>query len=190
MKRVGVAVTAAMVLVICGTTGQVLAQVGMYNPPISPYIGLLRTGASPGVNWMNLVQPQMELYNAANQLQTQQYGLGQTVSGLGNAMVTTGHPVLFGSYLQYYGRGIGAGMGMGGVGTGGAVGTGGGIGMGMGGMGMGGMGMGMGGMGMGGMGMGGMGMGGMGMGGMGMGGMGMGGMGMGGMGMGGMGMPR
>jgi hypothetical protein len=155
-----------MAMVAFGTTGKALAQIGQYNPPITPYIGLLRTGASPGVNWMNLVQPQMELYNAANQLQSQQYGLGQAIAGAGNALVTTGHPVMFGSYMQWYGRGIGAGMGMGSVGTGGAVGTGGGIGMGMGGFGMGGMGMGgMGGMGMGGMG--GMGTGGMGMGGMG-----------------------
>jgi hypothetical protein len=142
-------------------------------PPISPYIGLVRSGASPGVNWANIVQPQMQLYDATNQLQGQQTAMAAG-GGTQNVPTTTGHPVYFGSYMQYYNsRGLLSSMG----------------GMGMGGMGMGGMGMG--GMGMGGMGMGGVGMGGMmGMGGMGMGGMGMPGMGgMGGMGMGGMGMP-
>ncbi len=173
MRSLRLSLTTAIAMTALGGPGWAQMPMGMMGqnaPPISPYIGLLRTGASPGVNWANIVMPQMELYNAANQLQGQQNAFAAQGT-MTNVPTTTGHPFAFGSFLQFYNsRGVlGSGM------------------MGMGGMGMGGMGMG--GMGMGGMGMGGMGMGGMGMGGMGMGGMGMGGMGMGGMGMGGMGMP-
>ena len=169
MKSLRISLAAAMALAAFGTAGRAHAQMGPYNPPISPYINILRGGASPAVNWFNIVQPQLEFNSALGMVQSQQNAMGQAISS--NALgATTGHPVMFGNYSHYYPMRRG-GMGMGG--------------MGMGGMGMGGMGMG--GMGMGGMGMGGMGMGGMGMGGMGMGGMGMGGMGMGGMGMGGMG---
>jgi hypothetical protein len=155
---------------------------GPYQPPVSPYINILRGGAPPAINYFNIVQPQLEFNAAIGQLQTQQNIQGQAIA-TGNLFgTTTGHPVMFGNYSHYYtrqgmGGGLMGGSGMGGMSMGG-----------IGGMRMGGMGMG--GTGMGGMGMGGMGMGGMGMGGMGMGGMGMGGMGMGGMGMGGMGMPR
>lgn len=173
MRSLKLSLSAAVALATLATTcrAQVPGMMGQNAPPISPYIGLLRAGASPGINWANIVMPQVELYNATNQLQGQQNVLGSAVGGMSNAPTTTGHPVLFGSFLQFYNsRGVLASGMMGGMGMGGMGGTG------------------MGGMGMGGMGMGGMGMGGMGMGGMGMGGMGMGGM-MGGMGgmMGGMG---
>jgi hypothetical protein len=143
---------------------------GPYQPPINPYINILRGGAPAAVNYFNIVQPQLQFNEAIGQLQTQQNLQGQAIA-TGSALgATTGHPVAFGNYSHYYSM---RGMGMGGMG-GGSMGT-------IGGYGMGGGGLGMGGMNMGGMGMGGMNMGGMGMGGM--------GMGMGGMGMGGMGIP-
>jgi hypothetical protein len=196
MKQVYQGLAAVVLLVVVGLGFQAHAQMGTpYGPlngPISPYININRFGASPAVNYFNIVQPQLQFNAAIDQLGVQQGALGQSMNSMANnpGGMTTGHPVMYGNYLWFYNsRGVG-GMGMGGMGGMGMGGMGMG-GMGMGGMGMGGMGMGgmgMGGMGMGGMGMGGMGMGGMGMGGMGMGGMGMGGMGMGGMGMGGMGM--
>ncbi len=183
MKQVCQGLAAVVLLVAAGLSFQVHAQFGPMQGPVSPYININRFGASPAVNYFNIVQPQLQFNAAIDQLSMQQGSLGSAMNAVTNTnMMTTGHPAMFGNYLWFYSsRGIGGMGGMGGMGMGG---------MGMGGMGMGGMGMG--GMGMGGMGMGGMGMGGMGMGGMGMGmggmGMGMGGMGMGGTGMGGMGM--
>ncbi|HTU19292.1 MAG TPA: hypothetical protein VMG10_14625 [Gemmataceae bacterium] len=166
MKSLRLSLTAAMGLMTFGMAGHVHAQMGMglYNPPVSPYLNILRGGASPAINWFNIVQPQMQFGNAIGALEAQQGVLGQAVASQNALGTATGHPVMFGNYSHYYG--MSSRLGMGGSRMGG---------------------MGMGGMGMGGMGMGGMGMGGMGMGGMGMGGMGMGGMGMGGMGMGGLG---
>ncbi|HEY7426751.1 MAG TPA: hypothetical protein VH682_21120 [Gemmataceae bacterium] len=137
---------------------------GPSQPPISPYINILRGGAPAAVNYFNIVQPQLQFNEAIGQLQGQQANLGQAITAGSTLGTTTGHPVLFGNYSHYYSRaGIGGGTsggGYGGMGTSG-------IGMGMGSMGMGGMGMGMGGMGMGTSGMG-MGTSGMGMSGMGM----------------------
>jgi len=173
MKQTWRGSVAILGLLVTGMGSQAPAQMpGPYQPPISPYINILRGGASPAINYFNIVQPQLQFNDAIGQLQTQQTSMGQAIATGSTLGTTTGHPVMFGNLSHYYSvQRMGAGMSMGGSG------------MGMGGMGssgMGGMGMG----GYGGMGMGGMGssgMGGMGMGGMG--GMGMGGMG--GMGMGG-----
>jgi hypothetical protein len=181
MKQIWRGIVAILGLLVVGAGSGAYAQMpGPYQPPINPYINILRGGAPPAINYFNIVQPQLEFNAAISQLQMQQNIQGQAIAAGNTLGTTTGHPVMFGNYSHYYTRqGMGAGL-MGGSGMGyGSTG-------GMGGMGTGGMGS----MGMGGMGMGGMGMGGMGMGGMGMGGMGMGGMGMGGMGMGGMGIPR
>jgi hypothetical protein len=153
---------AAVLVVAAGMSSGVHAQMmGPYQPPISPYININRGGASPAVNYFNIVQPQLQFNEAIGQLEQQQGALGQAVSNQAGLGAATGHPTSFGNYSHYY-RMRSGGMGGGGMGMGGMGGMGGG-------MGMGGMGGGMGGMGMGG-GMGGMGMGGMGMGGMGMGG--------------------
>jgi hypothetical protein len=142
MKSLKLFLTAAMALAVFGPTGRVHAQWGPYNPPISPYINIIRGGSSPAVNWFNIVQPQLEFNSAIGQLQSQQNALGQAITSATTA-TTTGHPVSFGNYSHYYSRGIGTSSS--GIGGGGGMGTGG---MGMGGMG--GMGMGgMGGMGMG-----------------------------------------
>jgi hypothetical protein len=189
MKRFSLLGMAALACLGFGVADRAQAQFGPYNPPISPYINIIRGGSSPAVNYFNIVQPQMEFNNAIGSLAGQQ-NAGTQGGGTGTA-VPTGHPIAFGNFspyynprgaLAYYGGGFGGG-GMGG-GMGGMGGGMGGMGGGMGGMGggMGGMGGGMGGMGGGMGGMGG-GMGGMGGG---MGGMGGGMGGMGG-GMGGMG---
>ncbi|HWG42139.1 MAG TPA: hypothetical protein VN688_05085 [Gemmataceae bacterium] len=159
-------------LLMAGMNSQARAQMaGPYQPPISPYINILRGGAPAAINFFNIVQPQLAFDNAINQLQMQQNSMGQAMAAGSTLGTTTGHPVMFGNYSHYYPmQRMNSNM----------------MRMSMGGMGS--SGMGMGGMGSSGMGMGSSGMGSMGMGGMGMGGMGMGSMGMGGMGMGGMGM--
>ena len=160
MKRTGRNAVVVLAVLTLGLTSRANAQMGAYQGPVSPYINILRGGASPAINWFNIVQPQIAFDNAITQLQVQQSALGQALTTPTALGMTTGHPVMFGNYSHYYTAGR---MGTGGSTTGG---------IGMAGMGMGGMGI-MGGMGTGGMGM----MGGSGMGGIGM----MGGSGMGGM---------
>jgi hypothetical protein len=161
----GSAAILGLLVAVMGSQAHAQPMGGPSQPPVSPYINILRGGAPAGVNYFNIVQPQLDFNNAIGQLQTQQNGMGQAMA-MGNTLgTTTGHPVMFGNLSHYYSvQRMGAGMGgmgmggggMGGMGAGGMGGVGGmsgGMG-GMGGMGggMGGMGGGMGGMNMGGMG--------------------------------------
>jgi hypothetical protein len=156
--RVGL--VAALAGMVAGFGGPARAQ-GIpfggpaYNPPVSPYLNLIRGGASPGLNYYNIVQPQIQFQSEITGLQQQTGALQAQQSAVGpGTSLATGHMVAFGNWSHYYARrgmaGIGGGMygGMG-RGMGGIGGMGRGMGMGgMGGMGMGGMGgMGMGGMG-------------------------------------------
>jgi hypothetical protein len=43
----------------------------VYRPPVSPYLNLLRQGQSPGLNYYNLVRPQLQYNASIYQLQGQ-----------------------------------------------------------------------------------------------------------------------
>jgi hypothetical protein len=95
---------------VAGAGSPALAQApfggNLYQPPVSPYLNILRAGAPPGLNYYNIVQPQFQFGNQISQLQMNQQQLAGAALG-----TTTGHPVQFGSYLHYYSRGIGVGTG-------------------------------------------------------------------------------
>jgi hypothetical protein len=117
------------------------------RPAVSPYINLLRGGASPAINYSTLVRPELEFRSSINQLNNQTLLNQQAITGLsqqqyGGPLVTgaqvgfqnqgvyfnslTGGPGGFGSLYGY----PSPGAGFGGTGTGASVGFGGGAGLG------------------------------------------------------------
>jgi hypothetical protein len=92
------------------------------QPPVPAILNLNRFGAPPGLNYYNIVQPQVQAQAAIAQLQQQQTQYGATAVGPGAAL-STGHPVFFGNYSHFYAtRGL-AGVGASVVGGGGSAGT-------------------------------------------------------------------
>lgn len=114
--------TLAAGLLVLGSAGVATAQNPYYQPGfvpprqrpvVSPYLNLLG-GGSPALNYFNGVVPQRQFGNAINQnqaqlrlLQTQialamqgQSGSQQAAAGV----LTTGHPVSFQSFQQYFGN--------------------------------------------------------------------------------------
>ena len=72
------------------------------QPPVSPYINVLRGGAAAGVNYYNIVQPQLQFYSAINQLQAQQQQQQAAIAMSSMGYETTGHPVQFYNYSHFY----------------------------------------------------------------------------------------
>lgn len=107
---------AALALLMSGLLHQAHAQTiqGYINqPPVSPYLNILRGGAPAGVNYYNLVQPQLQFYSAINQLQVQQQQQGVLSTNAAGALIT-GHPIQFSNLSHYYpptGFGIRGGAG-------------------------------------------------------------------------------
>jgi hypothetical protein len=96
-------VVAACGLAACLWGGSARAQ-GLYRPPVSPYLNLVRPG-NPGLNYYNLVRPQVEFGNSILGLQQQVGALGTEVALEGQAQTalpTTGHATVFGNYSHYY----------------------------------------------------------------------------------------
>jgi hypothetical protein len=86
------------------TPAMASAQYGGFTQPrVSPYLNLLRAGSPPGVNYYDLVRPQID--NRAAILQLQQQGLAnqQAIAGLeANTPLTTGHPFGFQNHMRYF----------------------------------------------------------------------------------------
>jgi hypothetical protein len=102
MRRAFAAVVALLVL---GSGSNVEAQSiqgGVYSPPVSPYIQLLRQGASPGLNYANLVQPQMTFFNALNRNPSSYGSFGPNASTGASGDLVTGHPVQFMNYTHFF----------------------------------------------------------------------------------------
>jgi hypothetical protein len=97
-----------LVLAACGLAaflwcGVARAQ-GPYRPPVSPYLNLVRPG-NPGLNYYNLVRPQVEFGNSIVGLQQQVGALGTEVALEAQGQTTfptTGHPTTFGNYSHYF----------------------------------------------------------------------------------------
>jgi hypothetical protein len=75
------------------------------NPVYSPYLNLLRPGGSLSQNYFGLVRPELDLRNAAGNLQRQVYqndqGLNALAYGSGFQPLVTGHAA---TYLNLQGR--------------------------------------------------------------------------------------
>lgn len=104
MRNLAAASLAALALLIAGAGSGALAQTlsGSINqPPVSPYINILRGGAPAGVNYYNIVQPQLQFYSAINQLQSQQRQQAASM-GSSSEFLSTGHEVQFGNLSHFY----------------------------------------------------------------------------------------
>jgi hypothetical protein len=98
------AVLIALALMTAGAASTASAQTlqgNLNQPAVSPYINILRGGAPAGVNYYNLVQPQLQFYSAINQLQSQQQQQGPT-SFNSQGLLVTGHSVQFSNYSHFY----------------------------------------------------------------------------------------
>jgi hypothetical protein len=123
MKRMSMAAALAVGSLGFLTAGSAQAQFGYVPPPgspssrpaVSPYLNLLRPGATPGVNYSTLVRPQIDYGRAIQQLQYQQVQdqqilLGRlTTAPLGydptQALPLTGHASRFQYFGSYYSMG-------------------------------------------------------------------------------------
>ncbi len=99
----------AAVLTTVFSGNSALAQtIGGQNPsgpPVSPYLNLMRLGATPGINYYDLVRPQLQIQSAISNLQQNQASLIQGLAMGGNGadtLVTTGHAATFGNYSHYF----------------------------------------------------------------------------------------
>jgi hypothetical protein len=109
------------------------------QPAYSPYLNLLRSGGTTAQNYFGLVRPELDLRNAAGNLQQQAYQSDQSLNNLaygvnsGYAPLVTGHVATFlntrNHFLNLRGSGSGGGAGYapggGGGGYGGGYGGGG-----------------------------------------------------------------
>jgi hypothetical protein len=80
-------------------------QMPSSRPAVSPYLNLLRSGATPGENYYNLVQPQLQFGAGINQLQSQTMANRSAISSLeGGAagQFTTGHRSGFMTASRYF----------------------------------------------------------------------------------------
>jgi hypothetical protein len=122
-RRLGPAAALALLVGSVGSPARAQVRFGgqIGQPAVPPILNLNRLGAPPGLNYYNIVQPQIQSQSAIAQLQQQaQIQFGATAVGPG-ANLVTGHPVFYGNYSHFYAtRGL-AGVGAaGGGGVGGA----------------------------------------------------------------------
>jgi hypothetical protein len=79
------------------------------RPPVSPYLNLLRSGNSPGVNYYGLVRPQLEFRQSIQNLQQQSINTQSEISGLiDTTFPATGHRTTFLNTGGYFLSGSGA----------------------------------------------------------------------------------
>src|SRR5262245_23944289 len=105
------------VLGLSGGAAFAQPQAPRTQPPVSPYLNLLRPGNSAGVNYYGLVRPQMEFRNNIQNLQQQVANNQADISNLTTAQLpTTGHATSFLNTGGYFGTrqgGTGARFGTG-----------------------------------------------------------------------------
>lgn len=99
---------AALALLLGSVVSPAHAQVPQFGGPINqpavpPILNLNRFGAPPGLNYYNIVQPQVQSQDAISQLQQQTAQIQSQASAVGpGATLTTGHPVSYGNYSHFY----------------------------------------------------------------------------------------
>jgi hypothetical protein len=102
-------VVGCAVIVVAAGTARAQTQGVPPNgrPAVSPYLNLNRRGASPGINYYNLVRPQTDFFSSIQQLQ-QQVGANRTAitgieQGAGQAgLPPTGFVPQFQSHRAYF----------------------------------------------------------------------------------------
>ena len=74
------------------------------RPAFSPYLNLLRSGSSPGVNYYGIVRPEIFFSNSLYQLQGQQSTLANRQEDLAayTALPATGHASGFQTQAKYF----------------------------------------------------------------------------------------
>jgi hypothetical protein len=110
VRRAGIALAGVLVLLVVGSGGPAPAQVPGYSlnpanrPAVSPYINLLRTGTSPGINYYGLVRPEITFGNSLFQLQGQQANLASQQQELldYSTLPATGHKSGFQTQGKYF----------------------------------------------------------------------------------------
>ena len=112
MKRT-LAPAALLVAALAATTARAQYPLGPasgpgYNPPVSPYLNLLRRGSDPAINYFGLVRPEINASRALQGLQQQVNSLGaQTAADAqANYQLATGHPIVFNNYSHYFGASL------------------------------------------------------------------------------------
>ena len=119
-------------IAIIATTGLASAQPqpsGVQRPSFSPYLNLARGGTNPGINYLGVVRPQMQMQQQYGQLQQQLRQTNQnlqdvsnTVSGADPNLALSGHASVFNNTGRYFNSnpafGGGGGLGSGRVGGG------------------------------------------------------------------------
>jgi hypothetical protein len=79
------------------------------QPRVSPYINLLRSGTSPGINYYGIVRPEIDFRSGIQQLGVQTRTNEQAINNLqtNTGLPTTGHTAGFQTHLSYF-QNIGA----------------------------------------------------------------------------------
>jgi hypothetical protein len=74
------------------------------RPVVSPYLNLVRPGASPGFNYATLVRPQQQFYSGMQQLGLQNTALQQNLTGFEATAFQpiTGQRAQFMNYSRYF----------------------------------------------------------------------------------------
>lgn len=113
MRRTAFAALAALLLAT-PVFAQPQVPVGpAQRPSFSPYLNLLNRGNNPGLNYLGIVRPQIQLQQQFNQLQQQQNqqfaALGQAYDSqldtlAGALLPPTGNVSTFGNLGGYFGR--------------------------------------------------------------------------------------
>jgi hypothetical protein len=72
------------------------------RPAVSPYLNLLRGGSTGGVNYYDLVRPQIDFRSGILQNQQQIAANQQSISNIAAAPLTTGHPARYMTHWAYF----------------------------------------------------------------------------------------
>lgn len=112
----------AFKLIVCGSSAGVLALLAVFaaepahaqqpggyispvsRPAVSPYINLLRSGASPAINYYGIVRPEIAFRSSINNLQGQEGTLATQQQELAayTALPPTGHVSGFQTQGKYF----------------------------------------------------------------------------------------
>ena len=81
------------------------------QPPVSPYLNINRFGQPPGLNYYNMIRPQVQTQQQLMALQNQQHALSSALVGPGGTIASpdqpqptsiTGHPVNYFDWSRYF----------------------------------------------------------------------------------------
>src|SRR3954462_1726760 len=108
----------AIALIAVGfLASQAAAQAPITQPRVSPYLNLLRGGATPGSNYYNLVRPENEFRNSIQQVQGRTQANQQAIENLqegAGGLPATGKVVGFMNHSLYFNNAPVGGFGAGG----------------------------------------------------------------------------